>query len=801
MPPDPDPKSKRGVYHPSTEGPQSTAQVPNPARTLVLEQLPKSHRGADFITAWARKASGAQPIHVEVDKKNGKALVEFSTSELARAAWGSPRLADPQGTGKKRSGIHLIRVWWYRVEGVGADSGVGEIEEGEIEGDVGETPVIKETKKEKKARLARERAEAVKVASEAEAEAVKVMETKEKEEVDARMVQQAMKSPLFAAASASFFQAPYPPMETASYAQHTVYPPVPYSQHVGHSGERVIPPRSPPPKPVVVPIRIPLPIASTSSYRERDRDDDGHASIASSRDGSLSPMYSSRRAISSTTSSGPEERDPHHHDHADMDVDDGTDTRSPAMINSTRRSHVHPLPAKPTGFSARHPHSHQTQRQVTYQPEPQPQRISIPVSAPSSNATTVASPVAPVPRHAQISHNAMALTVDGRSHASRLSEMVSRDQSPLTVGTSNSTGKTSGSTVKISGSTVKPFSSIAKNPVAITKPSAVSSLIAQGSATNAQGSAPNVQLSASNAQPSVQKKVWGPPPIAASSSSGPRSMVDRRKELEARIAKNKAELEAKRVNDESRAAEMETRRVRDESRAAEAKTTATAVEMETKDENAMVVDEPVAPVSVPSQKTSVSAHAKVFVPASAKAFIPAIDKVFSPASIMETSVGAQAPVAASSIAVKTHVALPTGTQDACSGSGHVDQRREMEEKLRSLVLASKSKKVKSNVQVAKPIVEQPLETGKQPVPSPVVATSQVVNTVPHSHQTPPPPPSLPRIVSSSTLNTAPPTLLTETKTTSHPSADTSQLTPIIAASLHLLTQILQPPCLRRIWMI
>lgn len=29
----------------------------------------------------------------------------------------------------------LIKVWWYRVDGVGAGSGVGEIEEGEIEGD------------------------------------------------------------------------------------------------------------------------------------------------------------------------------------------------------------------------------------------------------------------------------------------------------------------------------------------------------------------------------------------------------------------------------------------------------------------------------------------------------------------------------------------------------------------------------------------------------------------------------------------------------------------------------------------
>ena len=67
-----------------------------------------------------------------------------------------------------------IKVWWYRVDGVGAGAGVGEIEEGEIEDDVmtGETKEVvveqqheqqeqpkTETKKEKKARLAKEREE------------------------------------------------------------------------------------------------------------------------------------------------------------------------------------------------------------------------------------------------------------------------------------------------------------------------------------------------------------------------------------------------------------------------------------------------------------------------------------------------------------------------------------------------------------------------------------------------------------------------------------------------------------------
>ena len=294
------------------------------------------------------------------------------------------------------------------------------------------------------------------------------------------------------------------------------------------------------------------------------------------------------------------------------------------------------------------------------------------------------------------------------------------------------------------------------------------------------------------AKPPVQKQVT---PIAASSSSsssgpakGPRSMVARQKELEARIAKNKAELEMKRMEDESRAAEIESR---DESRA----------EMESKrvkDENTMVVDEPVAPVAAVRQKATVSASAKVFVPAtsrvpvlaSAKDFVPASVKVAPPAPPVEVTVptvGTQVPVASADI------------KDAPSGSGHVDQRRDMEEKLRSLVLASK--KAKSNVPVAKPLVEQPLETGKKPVLSPVVATSQVVNTLPSPpHQPPPPAQTPPRTVASSTSNTAPFALPLETKRIFHFTADTSQLTPVIAASLHLLTQILQPPP-PRFWMI
>ncbi|KAJ7667156.1 hypothetical protein B0H17DRAFT_1210442 [Mycena rosella] len=166
MAPDQDRHSKHGTFlaSPATlAGP--TPYIPNPARTLVMEQLPKPHRTRAFVAAWGRAASGAPPVYLAVDPPSGKALVEFATAELARRAWGSGKLgegglptsvpavpADPGGPNngdlpangsnvpkpkpvKGRPRADLVRVWWFRVPGVGAGAGVGEIEEGEIEGD------------------------------------------------------------------------------------------------------------------------------------------------------------------------------------------------------------------------------------------------------------------------------------------------------------------------------------------------------------------------------------------------------------------------------------------------------------------------------------------------------------------------------------------------------------------------------------------------------------------------------------------------------------------------------------------
>ena len=172
MKPDQDPNSKHGIFQLTSATKEAGTDVkkkgplymPNPARTLVMEQLPKSHRNPDFINSWSKRACSALPVHMFIDGPGGKALIEFATAELARKAWASPKLASThahQVKGKPRE--DLIKVWWYRVDGVGAGSGVGEIEEGEIEGDAIEKevdqPFKKETKKEKKARLAKEREE------------------------------------------------------------------------------------------------------------------------------------------------------------------------------------------------------------------------------------------------------------------------------------------------------------------------------------------------------------------------------------------------------------------------------------------------------------------------------------------------------------------------------------------------------------------------------------------------------------------------------------------------------------------
>ncbi|KAJ7669531.1 hypothetical protein DFH06DRAFT_1294279 [Mycena polygramma] len=119
MNPDKDRHSKHGTFHPSPHAitslpsnPDGSAYIPNPARTLVMEQLPKTHRTREFIKSWSKGACGAHPVYFAVDPPSAKALVEFATAELARKAWGSPKLGGVSGPpvkGKPRADW----VWWW----------------------------------------------------------------------------------------------------------------------------------------------------------------------------------------------------------------------------------------------------------------------------------------------------------------------------------------------------------------------------------------------------------------------------------------------------------------------------------------------------------------------------------------------------------------------------------------------------------------------------------------------------------------------------------------------------------------
>lgn len=170
MKPDTEPHSKHGVFHFNSTNlsnrRSNASYMPNPACTIVMEQLPKTHRTIEFVKQWAKKATGVLPLSIVVDPPSAKALVEFPSAKLARKAWESPRLGTEYGglkshqlKGKPRT--DQIRVWWYRVDGVGAGAGVGEIEEGEIDDDTLDRKGQPESKKARKARLARERLEKV----------------------------------------------------------------------------------------------------------------------------------------------------------------------------------------------------------------------------------------------------------------------------------------------------------------------------------------------------------------------------------------------------------------------------------------------------------------------------------------------------------------------------------------------------------------------------------------------------------------------------------------------------------------
>ncbi|KAH7886915.1 hypothetical protein F5I97DRAFT_1927202 [Phlebopus sp. FC_14] len=117
--PEADPQSTHGTYT------KHLSSQPNPACTVVLDCIPQRYRTVPWVASWAINTGRVRPVQVDLDTKKGKGLVEFPDATAARKAFNSKQL---RGKGRQ-----AIRAWWYRVVGVGSKSGVGEIEEGEIE--------------------------------------------------------------------------------------------------------------------------------------------------------------------------------------------------------------------------------------------------------------------------------------------------------------------------------------------------------------------------------------------------------------------------------------------------------------------------------------------------------------------------------------------------------------------------------------------------------------------------------------------------------------------------------------------
>ncbi|EJC97793.1 uncharacterized protein FOMMEDRAFT_24238, partial [Fomitiporia mediterranea MF3/22] len=112
--------SKRRIGKPTPPGsdhgrfavPEEQFVPHDPSRTIVLENIPKKLRTIDFILQWCRDTSlpnDPPPLHVDVMRKNGKALVEFTTSRQACSAFHSPRMINEDGR-------CMISAYWFRPE-------------------------------------------------------------------------------------------------------------------------------------------------------------------------------------------------------------------------------------------------------------------------------------------------------------------------------------------------------------------------------------------------------------------------------------------------------------------------------------------------------------------------------------------------------------------------------------------------------------------------------------------------------------------------------------------------------------
>ena len=81
--------------------------LPDPRRSLVMEDLPLDFRTTEFVRSWSDQFP-AIAVHLN---GGGKALIEFPSREVAEQAYNSPRFRD----GRYKRAVH-VRVFWYRPQ-------------------------------------------------------------------------------------------------------------------------------------------------------------------------------------------------------------------------------------------------------------------------------------------------------------------------------------------------------------------------------------------------------------------------------------------------------------------------------------------------------------------------------------------------------------------------------------------------------------------------------------------------------------------------------------------------------------
>ncbi|KAJ8076647.1 hypothetical protein PM082_001070 [Marasmius tenuissimus] len=319
--------------------------TPKPSNTLVLEQLPKQNRGLEFISSWAQEASGTAPVFFAVDSSSAKALVEFANHQQARKAWSSPRLGMdlaglPSSDLKGKPRADLIRAWWYKPSSPELVYTRVELEEGEIEDEPVVETVKKESKKERKARVAKEVREEKEKRRETALQAAAILE-------EEKRAAKSLATESMSASSAPVLPSVHPQLPPISYPSS--YAAVPWPAFNPYYLQHVAIPQHPLPSQVLVGSEEALPPPEVSEITMDpavgDPADDDVMSI-DEPDSLVSEGGMDTEVLRSPS--------PAAIPSASLIVPDQPDTDSPLSSNaspskpSNSRTMIHPLPERPT---------------------------------------------------------------------------------------------------------------------------------------------------------------------------------------------------------------------------------------------------------------------------------------------------------------------------------------------------------------------------------------------------------------------------------------------------------------------